>query len=832
MKAVVMAGGSGSRLRPLTIARPKALVPVVNQPVLGHILNLLKAHGITEVIITLHHMADQIQEYFGDGSDMGITIHYSVEEAPLGTAGSIKKAQRYLDDTFLVVSGDAVTDVDLSAIVEFHRAKKALATLTLMNVSDPLDYGAVIMDRSGRITQFLEKPGWGEVISDTVNTGMYVLEPKVLDRLKTDRAYDFSQDVLPPLLNKGAPLFGYVADDCYWCDMGTVPSYVRAISDVLEGRVRGIDMGRDIGGGVWAEPGVELAPDAAVYGPVYLGHEAKVKGGATIYGPTVVGDFTIVDNRAQIERSAIWGHCYIGESAEVRGAIICSQCNIKAKSIILEGVVIGDNSLVGRGAVIHPNVKIWPGKELEANATVRNSVIWGSQGRRVLFGQYGVTGVVNVDLTPEFAARLGSAFGTTLPKGAMVTINRDPHRSPRMLKRAIIAGLPSTGVNVWDLGTHPVPVARYYTGHSEAVAGVHVRLSPYDERMVDIRFFDQKGANLGDTNKRQVEQCFFREDFRRVYLDDIGTIAYAPGVVERYTRDFLQIVNRDVVRGTHFYIVVDYANSPVANVLPGILNELGCNVVALNANIDESRLAIQPYEFQADLARLGVITGTLKAHLGLRFDVSGERLFLVDDTGSLIPNPVAALAMAELALRASPGGTIAVPVKLPDQFEQVASRHSGHVLRTKTDVQALTNVAGDSDVILAASGSGDFVFPAFQATTDALMAAARLLEFLALSRTTLSAVVAELPPFHMLHQAVSCPWEAKGIVMRRLNQRFRLEEVDMTDGIKIRFGPNDWGLLLSDPDYPLFQVYAQAPSPSLVSERMAEFVDLVVQLQK
>jgi mannose-1-phosphate guanylyltransferase/phosphomannomutase len=832
MKAVVMAGGSGSRLRPLTIARPKALVPVVNQPVLGHIFNLLRLHDITEVVVTVHHMADHIQDYFGDGSSLGMTIQYSVEEIPLGTAGSVKKARQYLDDTFLVISGDAITDVDLSAVINFHRSRKALTTLTLKHVTDPLDYGVAVADRRGRITHFMEKPDWGQVISDTVNMGIYVLEPEVLDRLEPDHPYDFSQDVLPPLLSKGAPLYGYVADDCYWCDIGTVHTYMQALSDVLEGRVRHIELGHDIGGGVWAEPGVEIAPDAAVYGPTYLGREVKVKGGAIIYGPTVVGDFTVVDNRAQIERASIWSHCYVGESAEVRGAVICSQCNIKAKSIILEGVVIGDNSLVGRGAVIHPNVKVWPGKELEAGATVRNSIIWGSQGRRVLFGQYGVTGVVNVDLTPEFAARLGTAFGTILPRGALVTINRDPHRSPRMLKRAIISGLPSAGVNVWDLGTQPVPVARHYTCHSEAVAGVHVRLSPYDERMVDIRFIDHRGANLSDTNKRQVEQRFFREDFRRVYLDEIGTIAYAPEVAERYTRDFLRAINHDAIRNMHYSIVVDYANSPVANIFPGILNELGCNVVALNANIDESRLAVQPYEFQADLERLGVITGTLKTHLGLRFDVSGERLFLVDDTGTLVPNLVAALAMTALVLPTSPGAAIAVPLKMPDEFEHVVASHAGRVIRTKVDTQPLTDPGSHNDVILAASGSGDFVFPSFQATADGLMAAAKLLELLALNQTTLSAVVAGLPRFHVLHQAVSCPWEAKGTVMRRLSQRFRKEEVDNRDGIKIRFGPGDWALLLSDPDYPLFQAYAQAPTQSQVHERMAKFVDLVVELQK
>ena len=407
MKAVVMAGGSGSRLRPLTVGRPKPMVPIVNKPALAHILDLLKHHNISEVVITAQYMADHIEDYFGDGSSLGLTLHYSVEETPLGTAGSVKNAAHYLDDTFVVISGDAVTDIDLSDILRFHHEKGSLATITLKSVPDPLDYGIVITDDEGHITQFLEKPGWGQVISDTVNTGIYVLEPEVLDLLQPNQVYDFSKDLFPTLLSKGMPLYGYIADG-YWCDIGNIQAYMTATADVLEGKVRHINLGNHIGGGVWTGRAVEIAPDAALYGPLYLGNEVKVKGGVVIHGPAVIRDYTIIDNRAQIERSVIWRNCYVGESAEVRGAVVSRQCNLKAKSVLFEGSVIGDQALIGEGAVIHPNVKIWPGKEIDSGATVKSSIIWGSQGRRVLFGRYGVTGVVNVDLTPEFSARLGS----------------------------------------------------------------------------------------------------------------------------------------------------------------------------------------------------------------------------------------------------------------------------------------------------------------------------------------------------------------------------------------------------------------------------------------
>jgi mannose-1-phosphate guanylyltransferase/phosphomannomutase len=571
VKAVVMAGGAGSRLRPLTINRPKPMVPIVNKPVMGHIFDLLKRHGITDVIVTLQYMAEDVQDYFGSGHSFGMNIEYSIEEVPLGTAGSVKLAQELLDETFLVISGDAVTDIDLTKVIAFHQEKKAKATLTLYRVSNPLEYGVIITDNDGRIQQFQEKPSWGEVISDTVNTGIYVLEPEVLDHFEHEVKFDFSQDLFPILLERGDPMYGYVADG-YWCDVGNIAEYMRATGDVLGGQVKVEPVGHRLeqSAGVWGEDGVEIAPTAQLYGPVFLGRGVKVMDGVIIHGPTVIRDYSVVDRYAHIDRSIVWRNCYIGEGVELRGAIVGRQCSLKRKVVVFEGAVVGDSSVVGDNAVIHPGVKIWPDKEVEAGATVRSSIIWGAQGRRVLFGRYGVTGLVNVDLTPEFAAKLGAAFAATLPKGAVVTINRDPNRSPRMLKRALISGLPSAGVNVLDVRSLPIPVARYYTGRTEALGGVHVRLSPYDSRLVDIKFCDRRGQDLSQNGERNIERVFFREDFRRVFLDEIGTIGYANEVADQYIKEYLDTLQTTAIALRSPHIAVDFANAPTAQVLAPI----------------------------------------------------------------------------------------------------------------------------------------------------------------------------------------------------------------------------------------------------------------------
>ncbi|MCL4396133.1 MAG: mannose-1-phosphate guanyltransferase [Chloroflexi bacterium] len=832
MKAVVMAGGEGSRLRPLTINRPKPMVPICNRPVMGHIIELLKQHHIDDVVATLQYRAGDIQNYFGDGSNVGVEMHYSVEPRPLGTAGSVKFAANFLnDDPFLVISGDALTDFNLTEIVEFHKRVGAAVTITLYRVPTPLEYGVIIIDAQGRVERFLEKPSWGEVISDTVNTGIYVISPEVLDLVEPGTPVDFSKDLFPELMKRGAPLYGFVANG-YWTDVGNISEYMRATSDLLSGKVNLGEVGRHIGGGIYVEDDVEIAPDAQLYGPIYLGLGSRVKGGVVMHGPTAIRPYNIVDNLAHIDRSIVWRNSYIGEGAELRGAIVGRRCTLKSRVVVFEGAVLGDECMVDAGAVIHPNVKIWPNKEIEAGATVKSSLVWGSQARRALFGRFGVTGLVNVDLTPEFAARLSAAFGATLPKGSSVIINRDPHRAARMIKRAMVSGLPSAGVTVQDVNSVPIPVARYFTGVSGASGGVHVRLSPFDQRVVDIRFFDKDGMNLGKAKERSVENVFFREDFRRVSFDELGRIEEVGGVPERYyIQGFLKALNVQAIREAHFNLAVDYASAPTSLILPLILNELGCTVVALNERIDENKMSMTGAELLHGMDQLTSITGAVKADLGLRFDVGGERVWIVDNLAEKLTGAQVAAAFMELALRASGDGSqprvVAVMVNQPRLFDEIAARHGAQIRRTPIDPQALMNATGDPNVLLAMSGAGEFIMPSFHRLIDAMFAAAKLLEFLATQRTKLSDVVATLPPYHVAQKRVACPWDQKGTVMRLLNEQYKDKIIEQVDGVKLQVDDGSWILVVPEPDEAVFTLFAEAPTDQAASALADRYVRVI-----
>ncbi len=835
MKAVIMAGGEGSRLRPLTIRRPKPMVPVVDRPAIVHIIELLKRHGVTEVVITLQYLATVVQEYLGDGSGYGIKIHYTVEESPLGTAGSVRQGIEWLDDTFMVISGDALTDFDLGAAVRYHKQKKAVATLVLKRMPNPLEYGVVIISDNGRVKQFQEKPSWGEVFSDTVNTGIYILEPSIFQYYEPGQVFDFSNNLFPILLEKGDPMYGYVADG-YWCDIGSIPDYMVASGDYLRGEVDLPRLGKETepGSGVWAAEEVEIARDAQITGPVYLGPGVKIKSGAIVRGPSVVRDFSIVDSRATIDRAVIWRNCYIGERAEVRGAILQTQVNVKSQAMIFEGAVVGDGTIIGTGSVIHPNVKIWPSKEVESGATVTTSIIWGSQGRRSLFGRWGVTGLVNVDLTPEFAAKLGAAYGGILPKGSTVTVNRDSHYTPRMIKRALTAGLPSAGMNVMDLRSVPIPVARHYTRATGAMGGVHVRLSPFDARVVDIKFFDRRGLDLDKATERKIEGLFFREDFRRVYLDEVGSIDYVYDVEDRYNHDYLQQLDVDAIQSTEGYnrIAVDYANSSSSLILSNLLGKLNADVVAINAVIQQDALYQSPEQFEQGMERLGAITATLKAGFGVRFDTGGERIYFVDEQGARVNGMAALAAMADLALaQHGGGGTIAVPVYAPSIFEEIAAKYGAEIVRTRFNAYALMTAALRSGVVLAGDGQGSFIFPQFQPAADGLFAVAKLIEFTTLQKRRFTEAVKQLPHYAWASTRVPCRWEDKGRVMRILNEQYRDNSAKQVDGVKIDLGNSEWALILPDADRPLFHVIAEADSDAEARQLVDKYAGLVQGLQ-
>ncbi len=829
MKAVVMAGGEGTRLRPLTSNQPKPMVPIVGKPCMEHIIELLRRHGFEDVIVTVAFLPQAIRGYFGSGEGLGVDIGYSVEESPLGTAGSVKLAAGRLDDTFLVISGDALCDVDLTALVEAHREKGASVTIGLKSVENPLEFGIVVTDEDGRVERFLEKPSWGQVFSDTINTGIYVIEPEVLKHIPQDRPYDFSKELFPLLLEMGRPIYGHVFDG-YWQDIGNLDQYRQANFDALDESVRLEIDGIRIRGNIWLGEGVDLDDLDTIAGPAYLGNYCRVGRGAHVGPYTVLSSSVTVRERGRVLRSIVDTSSYIGRSTEVVGAIVGRTCDLRAHVRVHEGVAIGDEVTVGAESVILPGVRIYPFKEVETGSTLHESLIWESRGTTRVFGKSGVAGMVNVDLTPDVAVRLAAALGTALKRGARVVASREGAAACRMIKRAMISGLSSTGVHVEDLRVSPAAVARHLVKSEAHDAGFHVGISPNDPEVIRIQFFEPLGVEMSAEMQKEVEKHFTRGEFRRVAAGEVGTISYPARVRETYAADLLSTIDAEAVRDRRFRIVVDYGFSGASYVLPLVLGPLGVEVVAAHAFTGEGPDAAAP-GLAASIGQTKRLVPVVGADLGAVFDRSAERLYLVDEQAHEVPVEQALLLFLRLLGSNGRRGKLAFPVTVTSQVERLVENSELEVVRTPTSLPELTRVAAQGGVVFAGAVGGGYVFPDFLPGYDAVASLAKLLELLAPVNRPVSELVAELPEPTLVHHQVPCPWALKGLVMRMLNERLAGRDLDLTDGIKL-FEERGWAQVLPDPDEPVLHLYAEGETRELSEELARELRALVDEIEQ
>ncbi len=827
MRAVLMAGGSGTRLRPLTCELPKPMVPILNRPISEHIVNLLKRHGVDEVIATLYYLPDVMREYFRDGTDFGVRMTYVVEEdKPLGTAGCVKNVEALLKDTFLVISGDSLTDLDLSAAVAFHKERGSKATLVLTRVPDPMEFGVVITDAGGRIVRFLEKPSSSEVFSDTVNTGTYILEPEVLDYLPANVEVDFSKDLFPKLLAAGEPMYGYVAEG-YWCDVGSLETYREAQYDALAGKVV-LDIAyNQIAEGLWVGENTSIDQTAQLEGPLLIGNNCRIGPGVRLSAGTIIGDNVTIGAEADLKRPIIWNGAIIGEEVHLRGCIIARGARIGKRAQLLEGSVVGALTTVGEEALVNPEVRIWPSKKVEIGANVSMNLIWGTTALRNLFSQRGVTGIANVEITPEFAVRLGAAFGATLKPGAQVQVSRDQRSISRMISRSLVSGMMSVGANVQNLEATAIPIARYVAPMLEVDGGVHVRVHPeHNDRML-IEFFESQGINISKSREKKIESAFFKEDFRRAGTDEIGEISYPSRTLEFYGAGFIEHLSSTALRGSPARVVIDYAYGVSGAVLPTLLGKLGCDAVVLNAALTPNA---PPTGKQREglITQLGNVVEALQATFGVQIFANGERFILVDEAGAAIREEQLTALLVELVLTDSPRATVVVPTEVSSVVEQIAHRHDARIVRTKSSPTALMQAAAaTNNVALAGSAEMGFIFPQLHPGFDAMFAVARLIEMLAKQNRSLSQTRSDLPRIHHRHLLIQCPWSAKGALMRQLVESHPEAQLELMDGVKVFFSNEDWVLVLPDAGEPIVHVYTNGGTREWVDTTSRRYRDIV-----
>ena len=824
MKAVIMAGGQGTRLRPLTSDQPKPMIPIANLPCMEHIVGLLKRHGFDDITVTLQFMPEEIRDYFGDGSEWGVKMDYSVEDAPAGTAGSVKMAEQQLGlqgERLLIISGDALTDADLTRLLRFHEEKGSEATMVLKSVENPLDFGIVILEEDGKISRFLEKPAWGQVFSDTVNTGIYLLEPSVMDEIPKEGEYDFSKELFPKLLEAGRPMYGYVTED-YWEDIGTLEQFASAQRDVLDGRVKDVrPPGTRLRENIFVGRRAEV-PDEELEGPVVIGENARIDPGAKISPYTVIADNVVVSAGASIERSIVADGTYIGEGAELKDTLVGRNSYVQARARILERSALGDDVIVGEGATIAPDVKVYPHKTIEAGANVTQSLIYETMGLRTIFKGGVVTGKFNVNLTPEFVTRLASSFGTTLDPGAVVTLGRDSSRAAQVAKRAMTAALLGTGIHIRDLRASHAGVVRHDVLSGRSSAGAHVRAGA-DPGDVEILFFASEATPMTEGDQRSVEKAFVREEYRRAHGEDIGELIYPGRVVEQFVERLERVVDREKTSGAT--IVVDFFGGVAGLVASSVFSRLGVGAVVMegfaNANVVSSGSGA---DLQESIERVARIVPTVGAAFGAVVGPEAEVVRFVDDEGELVPDDV----MLACLIRATRPRKAVFPINLSTGYANLTEEGGGTVEISRTGIGSLAIRAANSRSDLASLADGRYIFPSFLPAPDCFITISRALEVF---RTdSLAAVRREFGESFggVVRERLECPWTAKGRVMRGLAEKFGGDpDAILTEGVRLSVD-GGWVLMLPDPDAPVFYVYAEPGNGAGDGRALAgEYVDLV-----
>ncbi|HTZ09201.1 MAG TPA: sugar phosphate nucleotidyltransferase, partial [Acidimicrobiales bacterium] len=769
-------------------------------------------------VVTVAFMANAIRSYFGDGSEFGVRMVYATEETPLGTAGSVRNARDELDERFVVISGDVLTDLDLTSLVQFHEAKGALATIALKAVENPLEFGIVITREDGSIDRFLEKPTWGQVFSDTINTGVYVLEPDVFDYIPEGRSVDFSEEVFPAVLEDGKPLFGFVSGG-YWEDVGTLEAYLQAHQDILDENVAVQVSGFPLRPGVWLGKGTEIDPSAAIRGPAIIGDNCSIGAEAVLGEYCVIGANVRLGDNASLERTVVHDNAFLGPGVRLDGCVLGRACDLRQGVRCEEGVVLGDETFVGAQAVIKSGVKVYPFKTVETGATVNTSIVWESRGARSLFGRVGITGLANVDISPELVMRLSMAWASTLEKGSTITASRDTSRAARVLKRAMIVGCNAAGVNVEDLEVATVPVTRAEVRTGRSLGGITVRLYEQDTQSVMIRFFDQDGIDIAEAAQRKIERLYHREEFRRALASEIGDILYAPRALELYTEALTQAVDVDAIAQAGFKMVLDYSFGTTSFVMPNVLSKLGADVLVVNPYA--ATAAVMASDRRAAAGHVADLVRASGAHLGAVLDAGGEHLTLVDDEGRVFSDDQALLLLLELVVTSTRRARVALPVAAPMAAEQIAAANEAEILWTKLSATHLMEVASSGGVTFAASQLGGYIFPKFLPAFDAVGTLVHLLALLARSDQRLSKLAGRLAPVHIVHEEVVTPWEQKGTVMRTTVERAQGRDVVLVDGVKLR-DPDGWTLVVPDPEEPVTHVWAEAPSAAEARARAQE----------
>ncbi len=825
MKAIVLAGGFGTRIQPLTNSIPKPMLPILNRPMMEHIIIKLRDElKIKDIAVLLYFKPEIIKEHFKDGKDLGVNITYFQPDDDYGTAGAVAFAREFLDETFIIVSGDLVTNFNFKEIKKFHEDKKSKLTITLTPVENPLEFGVVIANEDDRIEKFLEKPSWGEVFSDTINTGIYFIEPEILDHIPYAENFDFAKDLFPKLMSEDIPLWGCQIEG-YWRDVGNPISYRDVYQDIFDGKIKlpfkgekqKIDKAT-----VYLEEGVKLPDQIRMNGVVVIGKNTKISEGVTLTN-ACIGDSAMIKKHSEVLNSILWDDVQIGSKAKINNSVICNDNIIKDEVKASHGVVIAEKCEIGKKTSFEKDLLVWPEKLIDANSVISNNVIWGTKYKSSIFENGKVIGRTNIELSVDVITKLAESFGSTLPVGSTVYISRDYHKSSRMLKRAFLSGLLSTGINAIDLQSTPSNVMRFALQLNDGIiAGIHFRQSVIDPLDTEVIIYTDEGLTVNSKVAKSIERIFFRENYRRVVNTDIGEIYDEAGMEERYIDAVIDNLDLNIFRTHEIKVATDIMFGSTAYIYPTIMNELGIENVVLNAYSDDKKLSGVGEEVIKSQKNMENITRAMGLDCSFLIYPNGHKLQIIDDEGELVYDYIALLAVLDMMDKYC--GDVKMKVLTPAWTPDFIKYKNIEVVRDKVE----NFKAKDLQTFdLIANTDGNFAFTKFGLNKDAVFSSFKILEIIQKSGKKLSKTIAKLPKFVFKGENVACPSEFKGKMMRKFLEDAEDKEVSTNDGVKTWLNEDEWILMVPDDTRDFLNIYIQAESEKSAAKIFWKYHDKI-----
>jgi mannose-1-phosphate guanylyltransferase/phosphomannomutase len=633
--------------------------------------------------------------------------------------------------------------------------------------------------------------------------------------------FDFSKDLFPRMLEEDRGLFGYIGQG-YWRDIGNLEEYQQAHLDILSGVVNVAIPGRREGS-VWVEEGVEIAEGVRFEGSVIIGKGAVIESGAVVAN-SVIGEKVRIGADVEIQDTVVWTGTTIGRGSHLSADVICQEVEIGQDVSISEKVFIADRCRIEDKARLLPNIKLWPGKEVESRSIVSSSLVWSDRWSRELFTNARITGLSNVEMTPEFGAKLGSALGAFAGKGRAIAISRDADNVSRMIHRSMTTGLMSAGVIVNDLQRTPIPLTRSELRNGKQAGGVHVRKSPQDRRKTDIIFFSPDGRDMQPGMTKSIERLFFGEEYQRAPYNEVGSILFPERTNEAYITSFLGAIDEEAIRTARLKLALDFSYGVASTILPNVLGALGPEVIMLNGYQDPTRMARAREEMDAAQTKLGEVVTSLGYDMGFIIDPGAEKIYAVSETGAPIHNYRLLSIITKLYLETHPHvKKIAVPVVASTEVTEIAAGYGVEIVYTKNTHLSMMEAASDPDIGFVGGTRGGFIFTEFLFAIDGMYAVAKLMEMTAKSGMMIGELDRTLPRRAVTERTIDCAWEQKGRAMRHAMEHSEGMTRQLIDGVKIWLGERDWVLLIPDKERPRFHVLVETDDADKSAKLASEY---------